>query len=101
MARTRVVSWLRAASTHLPDLLLEVSGVTSLRCARYSGGAAPASHRFPWLPSAINCLAKLAAPKRPRKRDNHRTAENKSNRDENAWIDRPALWRRGEIYHRH
>src|SRR5947207_13008349 len=27
--------------------------------ARYSGGAAPASHRFPWLPSAVDYLAKV------------------------------------------
>src|SRR5688572_26460574 len=51
VARTKVVSWLRTAVARLPDRSQwRMSGAYSVR---YSGGAAPASHRFPWLPSAV------------------------------------------------
>src|SRR5688572_2204041 len=58
VARTRGVSWLRAA--HSPSRLV-VSGVVSTRAiARYSGGTAPDLHRLPELPSAnIDCLGSL------------------------------------------
>src|SRR5258708_15475751 len=39
--------------------------------ARYSGGAAPAFHRLPWLPFAISCKSNLASLKCPCKRSDH------------------------------
>ena len=40
----------------------EVSGaVSGAWCVRYSGGAAPASHRFPWLPSAVRLWREVIA----------------------------------------
>jgi len=46
VARMPVVSWLRAVAPAFPTL---VSGVVERTfIARYSGGAAPASHRFPY-----------------------------------------------------
>src|SRR5205814_8121271 len=56
--------------------------------ARYSGGAAPASHRFPWLPSAIDYLAKLPTSQRLRKRDDHRATDHERKRDEITRVDR-------------
>ena len=46
VARARVVSWLRDRRTRLPDLTSVA--FESGRNSRYSGGAAPAFHRFPW-----------------------------------------------------
>src|SRR5688500_13233476 len=61
VARTRGVSWLRAA---YPPSRLVVSGVVSTRAiARYSGGTAPDLHRLPELPSAnIDCSVSLRPP---------------------------------------
>src|SRR5450759_4474548 len=56
-------------------LLLQSVALRVCVDARYSGGAAPASNRFPWLPFAINCWAKLSTSQRLRKRQNHRAAD--------------------------
>ena len=74
MARLRVVSWLRAATLTFPA---DSPGQWCYERAfdtRYSGGAAPAFHRFPWLPFAINCNSKLSTTKRAGKREDHRAA---------------------------
>src|SRR5438552_306292 len=81
VARTKVVSWLRTATLNLPGFLCQWLS-TSARYVRYSGGAAPASNRFPWLPSAINCESKLLAAERVRKNGHHYAAERKNQRDE-------------------
>src|SRR5687767_7803405 len=47
VARAGVVSWLRDLRTRLPDPSVSGYRIRELR-SRYSGGAAPASHRFPW-----------------------------------------------------
>src|SRR6266550_3409947 len=68
--------------------------------ARYSGGAAPAFNRFPWLPFAISCKSNLAPLKCPCKRSDHRAADNYSQRDEITTINgRLSRWR--QIDHRH
>jgi len=46
VVRGEVVSWLRAASLTFPTVRSVV--FEDAYVARYSGGAAPASHRFPW-----------------------------------------------------
>lgn len=46
VARAWVVSWLRVSSLAFPTAL--VSGCVSDAATRYSGGAAPVFHRFPW-----------------------------------------------------
>jgi hypothetical protein len=57
------------------------SGTSVLRSnVPYSGGAAPASHRFPWLSSAL-FQSKLLSQKRSRKRGEHRTANNERQQD--------------------
>src|SRR5256714_9868783 len=61
--------------THLPGCSCSQWCYESAFTARYSGGAAPASNRFPWLPSAIDCPAKLSTSQRPRKRQNHRASD--------------------------
>ena len=57
VARAGVVSWLRVASPAFPTARSVAKWARAL--ARYSGGAAPASHRFPWplLARSIVCDA--------------------------------------------
>ena len=86
MARTKVVSWLRAIDSP-SQLFLQPVAYESALTARYSGGAAPAFNRFPWLPSAIDCWAKLSTSQRLRKREHHRPPDHQRNRDQIAWID--------------
>lgn len=86
--------------THLPSR----RGQWCYECvftARYSGGAAPASHRFPWLPSAIDYAPKLSAAERSRKHDYHRPADQQRQRDHEPRIDRSAYRRGGQIDYRH
>ncbi len=99
MARTKVVSWLRAATLTFPAAWPVVLRVRV--SARYSGGAAPASHRFPWLPSAIDCLAKLSTSKCARKRENHRASQRDRECYHKAWIDGAPGRPRGKIDDRH
>jgi hypothetical protein len=47
VARTWVVSWLRAALLAFPTAHAVSGGDEQALIARYSGGAAPALHRFP------------------------------------------------------
>ena len=94
MARTKVVSWLRAIDSP-SRLFLQPVAYESALTARYSGGAAPAFNRFPWLPSAIDCWAKLSTSERLRKRQHHRPANDKRNRNQESWIDRRARGRWG------
>src|SRR6267154_3917309 len=83
-------------------LLLQSVALRVSVIARYSGGAAPASNRFPWLPSAINYWAKLSTSKRLRKRQDHRASDQERKRHEIARIDRSSrLRRRRKIYDRH
>src|SRR6266566_7840696 len=81
-------------------LLLQSVAFRVCVAARYSGGAAPALHRFPWLPSAIDCFAKLPTSKGQRKRQNHRAPNHERESDEIAWIDRVRRRRCGEVDHR-
>src|SRR5438045_6317461 len=73
-------------STHLPSCSCQPVAYESALTARYSGGAAPAFNRFPWLPSAIDCWAKLSTSQRLRKREHHRPPDHQRNRDEIAWL---------------
>jgi hypothetical protein len=54
VARARVVSWLRDRRTRLPDR--SSVAFESGRNSRYSGGAAPAFHRFPWPPHVTSIV---------------------------------------------
>src|SRR5688572_8284723 len=67
---------------------------------RYSGGAAPAFHRFPWLPFAINCSSKLPTTKCPGKRKNHCPANDDSESDEVPAVDRADAFGRRQVDHR-
>src|SRR5438270_2495140 len=87
--------------THLPSCSCSQWRYESTITARYSGWAAPAFNRFPWLPSAIDCLAKLSTAQRLRKRQDHRCPDDQRQSNEIARIDRSRLWRRRQIDHRH
>src|SRR2546423_4855309 len=80
-------------------LLLQSVALRVCVGARYSGGAAPAFNRFPWLPSAIDCLAKLSTSQRLRKRQDHRAANHECKSNEVARVDHACVRRHGEIDH--
>src|SRR5437773_5804232 len=100
VARTKVVSWLRAVRLTFPAAPAASGVRVGVITARYSGGAAPAFNRFPWLPSAIDCSAKLSTSQRLRKRQNHRASDHQRKRYEIARIDRSRRRRGRKVDHR-
>src|SRR5437868_1097376 len=86
-------------ATHLPGCSCSQWRYESTFSARYSGGAAPAFNRFPWLPSAIDCLAKLSTSQRLRKRQHHRTSDHEREGDQVTRIDRVRRWRWRKVDH--
>src|SRR5688500_4096195 len=81
-----------------PTRRYSTSGATSARCvARYSGGAAPASHRFPWLPLANRLSRRLSPPECAGKRKDHRAADDERKRDHVTRIDPPDFYLGGEV----